>query len=251
MNLGQHLLIDEKILDFIVDTAEVTKKDVVLEIGAGPGNLTEKLAEKARKVIAIELDEKFNTFLDQMPKNVEIIYGDALKILKQKKIQYTQVVANIPYQIAEPLLELFIFTDVDIIWTVSQDFVEKMQQNPIYSSFFTFDILKSVQKEAFDPPPRIQSVVVKITKRRADDGDSNAFVCRKLYLQEDKKLKNGLRDLLIDLYREGKKKLSKKQAVEIIGKIKLSSGLLEKPIARLKMEEYTMITSKIKRQINI
>lgn len=69
--LDQHLLIDEKIIDEMVDFVELNQNDVVLEIGAGSGNLTRKLSQKAGKVIALEIDKKFESDLKTLRDNVE------------------------------------------------------------------------------------------------------------------------------------------------------------------------------------
>ncbi|GAG23138.1 unnamed protein product, partial [marine sediment metagenome] len=88
--LGQNFLIDEGILDRIIEVADLNKKDVVIEIGPGMGTLTKGLAEKAKKVLAIELDENLVKLLKKTLahlKNVEIIQGDILKINLKESIK--------------------------------------------------------------------------------------------------------------------------------------------------------------------
>ena len=92
-SLGQNFLIDEKIINFIVNSADLTKEDTVLEIGAGIGFVTELLAQKAKKVYAVEIDKQAISVLKQLPyDNIEIIEQDILKtdikeIAKDEKIK--------------------------------------------------------------------------------------------------------------------------------------------------------------------
>src|SRR3989344_2026105 len=90
----QHILIDNKILEKEIEISDITKKDNIIEIGAGPGNLTIELAKKANKVLAFEIDEKFKENLDNLKINIEIIYGNALNYSWKG---YNKIVSNIPY----------------------------------------------------------------------------------------------------------------------------------------------------------
>src|SRR3989338_347395 len=104
-SLGQNFLVNPHILDKIVSAAEISKDDIILEVGPGTGNLTKKLAEKARKVIAVEKDhrliEPLKETLESCP-NIEIIEADILRWCPS----YTsyKIVANIPYYITSNFL---------------------------------------------------------------------------------------------------------------------------------------------------
>jgi 16S rRNA (adenine1518-N6/adenine1519-N6)-dimethyltransferase len=104
--LGQHFLHDPSILKRIVQVAQLSREDLVVEIGPGPGRLTKMLAEIVKRVIAIELDdtlfEKLETELVEY-KNVELIRGDALKYSYENLPEF-KVVANIPYYITTPII---------------------------------------------------------------------------------------------------------------------------------------------------
>ena len=105
--LGQNFLIDNSAIDFIIENANINENDVVLEIGAGLGFVTEKLAQKAKKVYAVEIDKDAICELEKLPyENIEIIEQDILKIdisqyAKNSKIK---IIANIPYYITSPIL---------------------------------------------------------------------------------------------------------------------------------------------------
>lgn len=104
--LGQNFLVDESIIQKIIDEVAVSSDDTVIEIGAGAGFVTEKLAEKAKKVIAIELDEKAVEVLQDLPcKNIEIIHQDILKTDISALVDVpVKIAANIPYYITSPIL---------------------------------------------------------------------------------------------------------------------------------------------------
>ncbi len=104
--LGQNFIYDPSILKRIVQAAELDAEDLVVEIGPGPGRLTKMLAERVKKVIAIELDENlFRKLKSELAeyKNVELIHGDALKYSYENLPEF-KVVANIPYYITTPII---------------------------------------------------------------------------------------------------------------------------------------------------
>ena len=114
---GQNFLIDPHVLDKIVDAAQITKDDFVLEIGPGIGTLTQYLCENARQVLAVEIDDKLIPILKETLQpydNVEVLHGDILKQdIQQIADTYNdgkpiKVVANLPYYITTPIImELF------------------------------------------------------------------------------------------------------------------------------------------------
>ena len=123
--LGQNFLVDKSVLKKIIKTANLTKKDIILEIGPGIGTLTRELAHKAKRVIAVEKDPKMTAILKETLKefkNIEIIQGDILKIQETRypegkraasygagKIQDTyKIVANLPFYIAAPVIRKFL-----------------------------------------------------------------------------------------------------------------------------------------------
>ena len=110
-NLGQNFLIDDDVVNKIVETANISKEDLIIEIGPGLGTLTSRMLEKAGKVIAIELDKKMVAILQDrfaLYKNFELINEDVLKVdlknLIQKNKKNTKIVANLPYYITTPII---------------------------------------------------------------------------------------------------------------------------------------------------
>ena len=104
--LGQNFLVDESIINKIISEAALNSDDTVIEIGAGAGFVTEKLAEIAKKVIAVELDEDAIEVLQQFPyENIEIIHKDILKTDISALVQEpVKIIANIPYYITSPII---------------------------------------------------------------------------------------------------------------------------------------------------
>ena len=115
-SLGQNFLKSEKVAEEIVSAGEVGSDDVVLEVGPGKGILTEKLLEKAKKVIAVEKDEELVYFLSQKfseeikNEKLELISGDILHLEAKLPSEY-KIIANIPYYITSHLLRTFLESD--------------------------------------------------------------------------------------------------------------------------------------------
>jgi len=116
--MGQNFLIDEEVIKKVIESAQLSKNDIVLEIGPGLGVLTQELAKKAKRVIAIEKDPRMREILKETLKdfkNVEIIQGDILKISKgwwvggvQFLISNYKVVANLPFYLTAPVIRQFL-----------------------------------------------------------------------------------------------------------------------------------------------
>lgn len=183
-SLGQNFLKDESILNRIVDGANLTDEDTVIEIGPGMGVLTEKLAKVYKKVIAIELDDRLIDLLRNKLRNfenVEVIHDDILKInlpklLTTNNLQQTtyKVVANIPYYITAPIIKLFLETKYppsEMILMVQKEVAERIVAKPGNMSILAVAVqyyakpeyLFTVPREAFDPVPKVESAVIKIT----------------------------------------------------------------------------------------
>ncbi|MBU0686269.1 MAG: ribosomal RNA small subunit methyltransferase A [Candidatus Margulisbacteria bacterium] len=180
--LGQNFLIDPTILRRIVDTADIKPEDTIIEIGTGLAILTKELADRAKKVITIEIDQellKLSKEILAKYNNIDYILGDILKIDYQKVIQGLKnykIVANLPYYITAPIMEKIL--DVDnppalAVLTVQKEVVERMASKPgskIYGSFSVFcqfygevKLISLIQKFAFFPQPEVSSAIVKIT----------------------------------------------------------------------------------------
>ncbi len=245
----QFFLKDQKILEKIVSLAKLQKKDVVLEIGAGPGNLTQKLALKVSKVIAFEIDKRFKPILSTLPSNVEVHIEDAWDYIQlhgkfRKKKVYNKVVSNLPYCLCEPLLHNLTFLDYDkVILLVPKKFIKTIKKNPIFSSFFKVEKHLDVPKQKFNPQPKTDSAVIELIKLPDPVKHPNLplFLKQYIYQHEGQKTRNSLTEGIIHFYRlTEEKKITKNEARERIKK----SGI------PLKILESLPLTSSIYEQID-
>ncbi len=163
---SQYFLTDSAIIDRVVGLAELKRQDVVLEIGPGLGSLSQKIAEKAEKIIAVEIDPQFRPALNRLPKNVEIIYEDFFKLFRTKKppFKFNKVISNLPYSSAGPVLfklaNLRFETAVLILPAKIIRRWEKSNFNRRYIIQEQFNLSRSF----FYPTPDTDSVVVKLQK---------------------------------------------------------------------------------------
>jgi len=166
----QFFLTDDKIIKKIVEFANLERKDVVLEIGAGTGNLTKELAKRAGKVIVFEIDSRFKPFLSKLPKNVDVHYENAWDFVQmhgkfRKKKEYNKVVSNLPYSFIEPFLHNLTFLDYDkVILLVPNRFLKKTEKWGVFGSFFKPKVLLEVPKEKFFPIPGTDSTVIELVR---------------------------------------------------------------------------------------
>lgn len=183
---GQNFLIDLNILEKIIHGAELTKEDVVIEIGPGIGSLTQVLAENAKKVIAIEIDKKLIPILEETLvgyDNVTIINEDILKVDIQKLVeQYNdgkpvKVIANLPYYITTPII-MGLFENnipVDTITVmVQKEVADRMQAGPGKKDYGSLSlavqyyskpkVVTQVGPNCFIPAPKVGSSVISLKR---------------------------------------------------------------------------------------
>jgi len=206
--LGQHFLIDEKILDRMVQYGEIAENDVVLDVGAGRGELTVKLAERAGKVIAVELDPELAEEARRRLKgydNVELLVGD---ILKLKPTGFNKVVSNPPYNISRKLLEWLIDGGAErIVLTLQREFASKLVAEPgsmkyLYISFlsnllYDSSIVEFIPRNMFRPMPKVDSAIILMIRRKSVrelSEDSKEFI-KFLFTRRRQVLRRVLRDL--------------------------------------------------------
>jgi 16S rRNA (adenine1518-N6/adenine1519-N6)-dimethyltransferase len=186
-SLGQRFLVDRGVLASIVDAAELSDTDDVLEIGPGPGVLSAALADRARSVTSVEVDERMVAVLRDTlgeRKNVKIVRADALTVdlYAASDRPPTRIVANLPYQITTPLLERFLADPRRaplVVVLVQEEVARRMaaradnERAPrergylsvFVESFAEARIVRRVGPRAFRPPPRVSSAVVALRTR--------------------------------------------------------------------------------------
>ena len=171
--LGQHFLNSKSIAELIVNEAEISKDDVVFEIGTGPGILIPLLCEKAKKVISVDTDEqltkKARSNFSQFD-NLTLKSGDGFK----KKDTFSIFVSNLPYSKSKDAIEWLAQKSFSHgVIMVQKEFAEKLiakskdRRAVSIIATYALDIKKisTVRKNNFSPPPKVDSVILKISKK--------------------------------------------------------------------------------------
>lgn len=199
--LGQHFLNNEEVLDETMVLAEISEDDHVIEIGPGPGVLTERLLETGCKLTAIEIDSGACEFLrDNFPK-LELIEGDALT---EKWPKANKVIANIPYQISSPLIDVITRNQsIDyVVILVQEEFAERLVVEwesdrgslgmcTMLDWDCTFEM--RVGPHCFTPSPQVHSRLVTMTRIESPKNSKLAkLLIRQAFAQRRKKLRNTL-----------------------------------------------------------
>jgi len=198
-SFGQNFLIDQHVMNKIIAGSNVTRDDIVIEIGPGIGALTEFLCENALKVIAVEIDRNLIPILNETLKdydNLEIINGDILQldieeILKPYEGKNVYVVANLPYNIATPVVMGFLEKKHKIkalTVMVQKEVAERMGAKPSSKSYGSLsltvqyfsepEIVAIVPQNCFVPRPKIDSAVIRLDildKPRVDVSNEELF----------------------------------------------------------------------------
>lgn len=180
---GQHFLTDESVIDRIVDAIDPRPGQAVVEIGPGLGAMTRPLAERLDRLSVIELDRDLAQRLRRQPK-LDVIEADVLKVdieaLAAERGQPLRIVGNLPYNISTPILfHLLEAVEhvVDQHFMLQKEVVERMAAGPGGKEYgrlsvmlqwrYRIESLFDVPPESFDPPPRVDSAIVRMRPWRA------------------------------------------------------------------------------------
>ena len=183
---GQNFLIDTHVLERIMDAAEITKEDCVVEIGPGIGTMTQYLAERAGEVVAVEIDKNLIPILKETLAdydNVTVINEDILKVDLNQIVQEknggkpVKVVANLPYYITTPIIMGLFENQVplkSITIMVQKEVADRMQVGPGTKDYGALslavqyyakpEIVANVPPNCFIPRPNVGSAVIKLTR---------------------------------------------------------------------------------------
>lgn len=216
---GQNFLIDSHILEKIVESAEITKEDCVLEIGPGIGTMTQYLAESAGQVIAVEIDKSLIPILEDTLSpydNVSVINEDILKVDIRKLVEEQnagkpiKVVANLPYYITTPIIMGLFESHVpldSITIMVQKEVADRMQVGPGTKDYGALslavqyyakpEIVANVPPNCFIPRPNVGSAVIRLTRYeeppvKVKDEKKMFSLIRASFNQRRKTLVNGL-----------------------------------------------------------
>lgn len=263
---GQNFLVDENIINRSVDESNITNDDIVIEIGPGLGNLTEILLEKAKLVIAFEIDEDMIRVLNGRFKdssnfiliNKDVLQVNIKEILKENNIQEDNIklVANLPYYITTPIM-FKIFEEASYIKSmtvmVQKEVADRIVANPKSKDYGVLTLntkyyglaekLFDVPNTSFVPSPNVTSSIVKIDIcNRYKVANTEIFfkTIKASFAQRRKKLLNSLENS--HLFNIGKEKFK-----EILAQCNISENARAEEI---EIETYIMLSDKINREIN-
>ena len=228
--LDQHFLVDKNVIAKEIGVSNLSKEDKVIEVGAGKGALTEELARKSKEVLAFEIDERLNVFLDVLEKkhkNLKVIYGNAIK---HSWKGYDKLVSNIPYSFTEPLIKKAIESYIDeMVLIVGENFKEIVSENKsktgiLVNLFFDFEPIAKVNKTSFHPRPRTDSFLISLKRRKNPKKEER--ILQGIVMKKGK-IKNAIISSLMD---EG---MTKKKSKELTKGMNLHEYVLNKPVGSL------------------
>lgn len=257
---GQNFLIDTHVLDKIIRAANITKDDMVLEIGPGIGTMTQYLAEAAGKVIAVEIDKNLIPILEETLAdydNVRVINEDVLKVdLKQLADEENggrpvKVVANLPYYITTPIIMGLFENGVpveSITVMVQKEVADRMQTGPGNKDYGALSlavqyyadpyIVANVPPNCFMPRPKVGSAVIRLTRHakppvEVKDEKLMFEIIRASFNQRRKTLANGLNN-------SDKLNFSKEKITEVIEQLGKGASVRGEVLT---LEEFARLTN--------
>lgn len=240
--LGQHFLVDKNTLEAFKDNLLNLP---TIEVGAGPGQLSEAIAEKVPELVCLEIDRRYEKVLKKVfadKENVELVIGDALTYRYEKP----QIVGNLPYHISEPFLQLLTrltYTSALLIvgktlstnLQVGLDSDDFGQLSLLSKVFFKVQNILSLPISACWPEPRTESALLKIAPITREEARNHLpiFLVRGLFLSSSKGtlIKNCLKEGLIS-FREPER-MTQNQARSILASLKIGQDILQKSFQQL------------------
>lgn len=265
---GQNFLIDPHVLEKIIAAAGITREDFVLEIGPGIGTMTQYLCEKAREVLAVEIDQALLPILADTLKeyeNVEVRNEDILKVdinqvaREKNDGKPIKVVANLPYYITTPIIMGLFESHVSIdsiTVMVQKEVAERMQVGPGTKDYGALslavqyyarpEVVANVPPNCFLPRPNVGSAVIRLTRHKKTpvqvENEKLMFqIIRASFNQRRKTLINGL-------YNSGVLPLSKDELAQVLEKLGLSANIRGEALS---LEQFAAFSNLIQEKCSI
>ena len=264
-DLGQNFLINNEVVENIIKSSDVSKEDLIIEIGPGLGTLTKRLLENAGKVICIELDKKMIKILNDRfgnYSNFEIINDDVLKvdlnkIIKENlnnNIKKAKIVANLPYYITTPIIMKLLEDKLDIdsiVVMIQKEVAERLIETPggkntgaITHTIFYYcesEKVMEVPNSSFIPEPEVTSEVIKMKLRKKPavelyNPKVMFMIIKSAFMQRRKTLLNSLTNAQVFT--------NKQEGLEILKKLNLEENVRAE---NLKLEDYANIAREIEK----
>lgn len=264
--LGQNFLIDQNILEKIVEGAQITREDGVLEIGPGIGTMTQVLSQRAKKVVAVEIDSSLLPILQdtlQDFENAEVIHGDVLKlplkdILQNRfKHEKIKVVANLPYYVTTSIVMKLLEEELpidSITIMIQKEVAERMNAAPggkdygalsVAVQFYSQpQLITNVPSSVFMPPPKVDSTVIRLDILQQPKVKVNN---RKLFFQVVRAAFGKRRKTLLNALSTGNLGIEKDGIGKILHMVEIDS---KRRGETLSLQEFANIANAINRQYN-
>ena len=266
-SLGQNFLINSEVVENIVNSSEINKEDMVIEVGPGLGTLTKYLLEKAGKVLCIELDPKMIKILnDRFSEydNFEIINADVLKVnlnevidenKKNGKIKNVKVVANLPYYITTPIIMKLLEERLDIesiTVMIQKEVADRLIEIPggkntgaiTYTVYYYCESEKimEVPNSSFIPEPEVTSEVIKMNLRKdlgvkVDNPKVMFMIIKSAFMQRRKTILNALTNTNVFI--------NKEEGLNILKKLNLNENVRAE---ELSLQDFANIAQAITRK---
>ncbi len=259
-NLGQNFLIDDEAVAGIVEAANVSKDDLIIEIGPGLGTLTKELLDRAGKVICIELDKRMIEILNDrfsMYDNFKVLNDDVLKVnlkelIEKEKVKTTKIVANLPYYITTPIIMKLLEERLDIetiTVMIQKEVADRLVTKPgtgdtgaiTYTIHYYTEPKRVIEvpNTAFIPVPKVNSTVINLNilkKPRVTVKDEAKLfeVIKTAFMQKRKTLVNALAN--------SSKFGTKEQIEKILQTLEIDNKIRPE---KLTLEEFTQIAEAI------
>ena len=208
-SLGQNFLKDKNILLKIIDLVDVKEDDLIIEIGPGQGALTKYLKLFHANLICFEIDKRVEKYLKKYEDDkTTIVYEDFLKVdineyISKYNYNNLYIIANIPYYITTPIIEKVINSKVkvkEMVYMVQNELADRFSAKPGNSNYgymsvmlnYYYDVTKCfmVDKKCFDPVPKVDSAIIKLTSKELIDVDIDKLLklVRDAFLMKRKNL---------------------------------------------------------------
>lgn len=267
-SLGQNFLINNEVVSTIIESANISNKDLVIEIGPGLGTLTSRLLEKAGKVICVELDDRMISILEDRFKlydNFELIHNDVLKVdlnkiieenLENSNLKTAKIVANLPYYITTPIIMKLLEEKLNIetiTVMIQKEVADRLVALPgtknagaiTYSVYYYADAIKiiDVEKNSFIPEPNVTSTVIQLKIRKESllqvENEELMFkIIKQAFMQRRKTLVNALSNLAIFN--------NKEEIIQLLKELNINEKVRGEALT---IEQYAKITNRILKKI--
>ena len=261
-SLGQNFLINEEAVEKIIEGAQISKDDLIIEIGPGLGTLTKEMLEEAGKVIAIELDKRMIEILTDrfnLYNNFELINDDVLKVdlnqiidnnLKVNNLKKVKIVANLPYYITTPIVMKLLEDNLpidSITIMIQKEVADRLIEVPggkntgaiTYAIYYyaTSEEIYKVLPNSFIPEPAVESKVIKLNIRKEKpvqvaDEELMFKIIKFAFMQRRKTLVNGLENSKIFK--------NKKEIIDILENLGINTKIRGEALS---LEDYANITN--------